>query len=400
MMIFKKKPHRILATVLFYLNYIFATSAQTTNATIPLFKAYPQLKEKIGYVQLGTLPTPIQKLEKLGATQATPNLYLKKDNESGTIFGGNKVRKLEFLLGDAVASKAKGVLTLGYAGSNHTCATALYAKQLGLSCTCLHLPQISTSYLRRNLLLSHASGAELTLFRGPGEREKAMHTKNKEFKAQTDQYLYFIPSGGSNEFGVIGFVNAAFELKEQIAQGLMPEPDLIYVALGSCATAAGLMLGLKVAGLKSVVIPICIEQDDFTNQHKQKLADLYNLTSLLLHTEDEQFPFLEIDPATLTIRHDFVGKGYANISEQASNAITLLNQTESIKLDGTYAGKAFAAMLDDLASNDIKNKVILFWNSFCSGDFTDTVVGIDYKQLPVKYHRYFQCKLQDNDCGC
>src|SRR5258708_6679756 len=116
MMIFKKQPYQFFGATLFYLSYAFVASAQPENSSIPLFQAYPQLKEKVGYAKLGALPTPIQKLEKLGSALNSPNLYIKKDNESGTLFGGNKIRKLEFLFGDAITYQAKGVLTMGCAG--------------------------------------------------------------------------------------------------------------------------------------------------------------------------------------------------------------------------------------------------------------------------------------------
>lgn len=378
----------------------FSAYPENQTPEMPLFSTYPNLKQTVAHTSLGGFPTPIQKLTALGTLIKTPHLYIKKDNESGIPFGGNKIRKLEFLFGDALACDAKAVLTRGYVGSNHTCATSVCAHKLGLTCICMHLPQMPTAYLRRNLLLSHLHGAELNYFKGSGELEKTMHIKNRAFKDQNGQYIYFIPSGGSNELGTIGFVNAAFELKQQIQQGLMPEPDYIYVAVGSCATTAGLMLGIKVAGLKTVVVPVCIEPEDFVGQHAQKVANFYKLTSLFLHKRDESFPLLEIDPADVTINHAFVGQGYAAITPQAHDAIALLQQTEGIKLDGSYTGKAFAGMLDDIANKNISQKVILFWNSFCSGDFADTIKDVDYKKLPQEYHRYFQCALQTHDQGC
>jgi 1-aminocyclopropane-1-carboxylate deaminase/D-cysteine desulfhydrase-like pyridoxal-dependent ACC family enzyme len=351
----------------------------------------------IKHITLGNFPTPIKRLDTLGTLLQTPNLYVKQDNQSGTLFGGNKLRKLEFLLGEALASKAKGVLTWGFACSNHTCATAIYCHQLGLPCIVMHLPQLPTAYGRRNLLLSQHYGAELNYYRGPGERELATFERAKKFKEQTGGELYFIPSGGSNDTGAIGFVNAAFELKEQIAQGLMPEPDYLYAALGSAGTTAGLILGLKAAGLKTKVIPMCIEPDDYTEQHKRELLIIIEETSKRLHKADRRFPLIAMKPEELTIPFDFVGKGYAHISDEAHQAIELLLQTEGIKLDGTYTGKAFAGLLHDLATKDMKDKVVLFWNSFCSTDYNEITSTVDYHQLPAVYHHYFESPLQPND---
>ena len=393
------KIARMLCIVLSSWITLVAQEAAPIQQTPPLFKAYPALQENVGYSSLGTFPTPIKKLDVLGSIIGCNQLYLKQDNLSGDLFGGNKVRKLEFLLGDALKENAKGVLTVGAAGSNHTCCTAIYCNKLNLPCYCMHMCQQPTSYLRRNLLLSAFYGANLSLYDTACQREIALHKKNREFYKQTGGFLYFIPYGGSNEIGTVGFVNAMFELKEQITQGLMPEPDYIYVTLGSCGTAAGLILGAKVAGLKSIIVPVCIEHESVEKQHETKLTYLYRIASKYLHKHDKQIPELELDPADITINYDFVGKGYAQISQEAQEAIRLLFETENIKLDGTYTGKTCAAMLHDIVTKNIKDKVILFWDSYCSGDFANITQKVDYKTLPESYHRYFQCHLQPNDQG-
>jgi 1-aminocyclopropane-1-carboxylate deaminase/D-cysteine desulfhydrase-like pyridoxal-dependent ACC family enzyme len=374
-------------------NTIIATPAH-------LLTHYPKLKETVGHVELGLFPTPIQKLDKLGELLQTPQLYIKKDSISGELFGGNKVRKLEFLLGEAIFHHAKGVVTRGYAGSNHTCATAAYAQKLGLECLCLHTPQIPTTYLRRNLLLSYKNGAELHLYRNAATRTLAMMKLDEAFNEKNGIHLYSIPSGGSNEVGVLGFINAIYELKEQITQGIMPEPDFLYVVLGSCGTAAGLIIGTKLLGLKTKIIPVCIEPDAIEKEHETKLADLVELTSIYLNKRDPLFPVIGTKDEDFSINYDFIGKDYGVITPEDKAAIQLLEQTEGIKLDGTYTGKAFAALIHDIATKpELKNKVILFWDSFCSGDFADIIKHVDYHQLPKEYHQYFECALQPDDQG-
>ena len=128
---------------------------------IPLFEQYPLLNEKIPYVPLGEFPTPIKHLRQLGNKLGTDSLYLKHDGLSSQIYGGNKVRKLEFLLGDALRQGAKEILTFGFVGSNHALATAVYAQRLALKSISILLAQPNAQYVRRNLLLSHVSGAEI-----------------------------------------------------------------------------------------------------------------------------------------------------------------------------------------------------------------------------------------------
>jgi len=373
---------------------------QTTPYTPPLFKAYPDLKDSLPYINLGTFPTPINHLKALGSKVNHPQLYAKMDSISGVPFGGNKVRKLEFILGEAAKAKVAAVITQGYAGSNSTCAAAIYAKQLGLPCTIMHVGQIPTRYAQRNLLLSLKNGADLHLFRAESERDKHIYAMGRKFAIEKKGPLYFIPSGCSNGVGAIGFVNAAFELKEQIAQGLMPEPDLLYVTISSCGMASGLMMGIKAAGLKTKVVPVCIEGDDYENEHEKLSMRLIKDATYILRKHDPTFPQLDIKEEDLGIRYEFIGKGYASITDAGAEGIKLLKSTEDIKLDGTYASKTFAALLHDLNAGKLKDKVVLFWNSFCSGTFEDQIKDVDYKQLPKEYHYYFQDNLlQKNDQG-
>ena len=131
---------------------------------IPLFEHYHLLAHKLPYVSLGEFPTPVQKLNQLGRQLGLDNLFIKRDDLSGKVYGGNKIRKLEFLLGDALRIGAKEVLTFGSAGSNHALATAIYARQLGLKSISMLVPQPNAHYVRRNLLMSYHCGAELHLY--------------------------------------------------------------------------------------------------------------------------------------------------------------------------------------------------------------------------------------------
>jgi 1-aminocyclopropane-1-carboxylate deaminase/D-cysteine desulfhydrase-like pyridoxal-dependent ACC family enzyme len=220
---------------------------------IPLFEQYPLLEEKLSYISLGELPTPVQKLEKLGAELGIKQLFIKRDDLSGRVYGGNKVRKLEFILGDVLQAGAKEVMAFGGAGSNHALATAIYARQVGLKCISMLIPQPNTRYVRRNLLMSLYSGAELHLCGSEFESVTNMPLVRMATLYQLighrlkNGYLpERIPPGGSSPVGVTGFVNAALELKKQIMNGEMPEPDYIYVASGTMGTANGLTLGLKI----------------------------------------------------------------------------------------------------------------------------------------------------------
>ncbi|MBD2452031.1 pyridoxal-phosphate dependent enzyme [Nostoc sp. FACHB-152] len=360
---------------------------------LPLFQAYPRLKAKLPYVSLAELPTPVHKLHKLEKSLNAEQLYIKRDDLSGLIYGGNKIRKLEFLLGDVLNQKSKRVLTFGFAGSNHALATAIYAHSLGIRTTSMLMPQMNAQYVRRNLLMSHYYEADihqhqtqLTLLINTAYQ--LLHYTLKEGRIP-----YIIAPGGSSPLGAIAYVNAAFELKEQILQGHIPEPDFIYLPLGTMGTAVGLVLGLKAVGLKTKVIAVLVVEAQFANE--KKMVKLFNHTNSLLHSLDSTFPILKMTENDVLIRQEFFGEEYARFTKLGMKAITQMDNQENIQLDGTYTGKAFAALIHDINQEDIKDQVILFWNTYNSRSLP--FAGEDFHQLPQSFHHYFVDKVQPLD---
>jgi 1-aminocyclopropane-1-carboxylate deaminase/D-cysteine desulfhydrase-like pyridoxal-dependent ACC family enzyme len=369
---------------------------------LSLFKKYPLLGEKLPYVSLTELPTPVQRLTTLGRELGTEDLYVKCDNVSGKVYGGNKPRKLEFLLGEALRTGAKEVMTFGGAGSNHALATAIYTQQLGLKCISMLMSQPNARYVRRNLLLDYYYGAELhhcgttleSKLNEPLSRIAASYQMFRHrIKSGTSPML--IPPGGSSPLGAVGFVNAAFELAEQVENREMPEPDCIYVATGSRGTAAGLLLGLRAAGLKSRLVSVAVTDKAFINAGG--IIDLAARTNSLLHSEDPSFPEFKFSEEDTGIRHDFFGERYAQFTEEGLKAVALAKRTEGIKLEGTYTGKTFAALIADARNEMLEDKVTLFWNTYSSSDFSAVTAVIDYHKLPRSFQRYFEQEVQPLD---
>lgn len=362
---------------------------------IPLFEQFPFLKEKLPYVSLGEYPTPIEKLEKIQRIMGMGQLYVKRDDLSGKVYGGNKVRKLEFILGQALQKNAKGVFAFGFAGSNHALATAIYARQVGLQSVSMLMPQPNAQYVRNNLLVSHHYGAELHQYNNLRILYFGTVYQFLRHKLKHGYFPFYIPAGGSSPLGITGYVNAIFELKEQIMKKELPEPDCIYVALGTMGTAVGLMIGIKAANLKSRVVSVRVTGKEFAGE--KKMMKLLHKTSSFLHSQDSSFPLLEFSEEEIDIRHDFVGAGYAQFTEKGMDAVSLIQRNEGLKLDGTYTGKAFAALLDDAKKGDLKDKVVLFWNTYNSRGFSDIFTHIDYHQLPQCFHKYFEEDVQPLD---
>ena len=177
-------------------------------------------------IALGAYPTPIEHLEGLG-------LWVKRDDTVGALYGGNKVRKLERLLGAARASGKSRILTVGAAGSHQVVATALYGRREGFDVEAVLVPQPPSEHGRRNLRVALAQGLEPVVATSwPAAPALALALVRGD--------TYFVPLGGSNALGSLGFVDAANELAGQVSSGAMPEPDVVVVAMGSGGTAAGL----------------------------------------------------------------------------------------------------------------------------------------------------------------
>ena len=363
------------------------------NEEIPLFRHYPLLKKQLPRVALATLPTPVEKLTGVGKALGLSRLYIKRDDQSGTIYGGNKVRKLEFLLGDALRLKAKEVITFGFAGSNHALATAIYAQQLGLKCTSFLMPQVNAHYVRRNLLASHYHHAKLCHCANLAVLPWALSKKLLPdiFKRN----IKMIPAGGSCPLGLIGYVNAAFELRDQIQAGLMPEPERIYVPMGSMGTSAGLTLGLKAAGLKSLVIPVRVIEEKMART--QKMRQLAQRSNSLLNNLAPTFPHVSFTKNDFSVRNDCLGPGYARFTEKAVAAAKLMKQTKGIILNGAYSAKAFSALVDDANGKIPLGETVLFWNTYNSRDLSSMTANLDHRHLPQAFHHYFEKEVQALD---
>ncbi|MFK8028901.1 MAG: 1-aminocyclopropane-1-carboxylate deaminase/D-cysteine desulfhydrase [Gammaproteobacteria bacterium] len=291
--------------------------------------------------RLAQLPSPV-----FPATQnlAQPdnseleNIYIKHDGVCSLQYAGNKVRKLEFLLAEAQERGARHIVTLGAAGSNHAVATSTYAKQLGMRCTvCMgHQPpsEIATLNLRRHVAL----GTDLRVFECFG---RAVACAN-ELATQDDTYL--VPLGGSDPLASLGYIVAIAELAEQIDQGLLPCPKRIYVACGTMGTAVGCALGVALLNLPIQVVAVRVTESSVASQ---SLFDgLYRDSVDLITSKLPGFPVSRsIKPGQVLFVDDFFGEEYAKPTSEALAAIDIA-KAAGITLEGTYTGKAFAAMLE------------------------------------------------------
>ncbi|MBA3562481.1 MAG: pyridoxal-phosphate dependent enzyme [Gammaproteobacteria bacterium] len=349
---------------------------------IALFEAYPGLAGRLPYVGLGEFPTPVHSLERLGDAVGARKLFVKRDDVSALRYGGNKVRKLEFLLGRARQGGADHVLTLGAAGSNHALATAIYAGGLGLASTSVLYHQPNGRYVARNLLFAKRCGARLEV--AASDRAAGRVRPHGSFN---------IPLGGSSILGTVGFVSAGLELAAQVLRGELPPPQRLYVALGTMGTAAGLALGLRAAGLETKIVAVRVVAERIAN--RARLARLYRNVNRLLSRLDPAFPPCPL--AGIELRDEFYGEKYALFTPEGMRAVALAREHESLSLEGTYTGKAFAALLEDMKRPSLRDETILFWNTYNSRPFPHDLDEEDYRELPGELHRYFEEPVQPLD---
>ncbi|MDW3221175.1 MAG: pyridoxal-phosphate dependent enzyme [Acidimicrobiales bacterium] len=292
-------------------------------------------------VTLGHWPTPLEPADRLRAIQGGPRVWLKRDDCSGLAFGGNKTRKLEFLLGRALADEATGVVTFGALQSNHCRQAAAACNRVGLPC---HL--ILTTAVDRddahytgsgNRMLDDVLGATVHVV---ADNDAAL-TRCGELLAG-DPALAVIGPGGSDATGTLGYVAAARELADQLhAEGVVPTE--VVVAASTGGTAAGLLLGLALAGMPTPVRAVAVYADGATT------------SGVVDHLVTETAALLGVDPPSpelLRVDDSGLGDGYGIETAASHGAIDVLARAEGVLLDPVYTAKAFAALLADPGAAD------------------------------------------------
>jgi len=313
-------------------------------------------------VNIAHLPTRIESLPRLSATFGNTKILIKRDDQTGLAFGGNKTRKLEYLVADARTKKAKTLITAGAAQSNHCRQTAAAAARFGFNCILVLAvsdPKIDKR-VSGNLLLDQLFNAEI-IWTSFHEREQVLHETFQRARSEGRE-PYLIPYGGSNSIGATSYVFAMEELLKQfeIDDQLPDYPDWIVFPSSSGGTQAGLVVGQKLFGYKGNILGISVDHE--AEELKQHVASLATKTAKFL---DLNFSFLSTD---ILVNDDFVGEGYGILSDLEVDAIRIFAQREGILLDPVYTGRAAGGMLNLISSKffnvaEKKKTSILFWHT-------------------------------------
>lgn len=349
-------------------------------STDALKKRFPSLERTLPVARLGQFPSPLEEASDLALALDLPELWIKHDDRSGTLYGGNKVRKLELLLGRARRDHRGWIVTTGAWGSHHVLATTIFGRQLGLRVGAVLCPQPPTEHVLENLLCTAANGAAIT----PVPSAAAV-TPALLFKAVRHRAM-LIPPGGSTPLGALAFVGAALELAHQIKGRRLQPPERIYVALGSSGTMAGLLVGLLLAELPTKVIGVRVTDHYMANE--LIVAALANGTARLLRRLAPETPQLRFTRDEVTVIHDQFGDGYGHSTPEAVHAIELARDHAGLLLDGTYTGKAMAGLIADAAARPPRGPVV-FWSTLNSVDLGKMIESASPEVLPRKLRSLF-----------
>jgi D-cysteine desulfhydrase len=300
-------------------------------------------------IKIAHLPTPIEELPRLSKALEGPRLFIKRDDQTGLAFGGNKTRKLEFLLGEAQNQKARTLITAGAAQSNHCRQTAAAAARFGLGCV-LILTGDKPAVPSGNLLLDNLFGAQNIWVKQRHDRDKILNEKYEQL-VSSGKAPYLVPYGGSSPTGALGYVYA---MEEFIAQEI--PVDWIVFASSSGGTQAGLMCGALQFEFKGKILGISIDESRLKLQ--ETVSNLANQIFAF-----ENLPNI-YRPEEILVNDNYCSPGYGVFTDLEKEAIKLFAEYEGILLDPVYTGRAAGGLIDLVRKGFFKkNSRVLFWHT-------------------------------------
>ena len=307
------------------------------------------------FFKLGFFPTPIEELKNLSKNFPDYQIFTKRDDHTGLATGGNKTRKLEYLLQDAIDQSSDTIITAGAQQSNHCRQTAAAAAKAGMQCH-LVLGGDKPEEFTGNLLLSKLLGAELHFMGEHRKGEDIQQIADELTKAGNSPYI--IPYGGSNSIGAMGYVRAIEELQEQLSE-LKLSFDYIYFASSSGGTHAGMIMGKERHNLESKIIGIQIDKDEINGLSLDE-----NILKIMAESQQKLNISRAFNLDEIHLLEDYEKPGYGVLTDHEADAINLLAKTEGILLDPVYTGRAFYGMIDQLRNHKIeKGSKVLFWHT-------------------------------------
>ncbi len=322
---------------------IFIGSRQVTVPGAMFWRVY-----RFPRYRLISLPTPLEKAENLGRRLGI-ELYVKRDDVMELALGGNKARKLEYILGDALAKGCDTLITIGAYHSNHARLTAAAARKAGLDVHLVLTPPGSPEP-QGNLLLDMLLGAEIHYASSEEEATSMMEEIASRLK-ERGRNPYIIPVGGSSPYGVLGYAAAALEIMQQL-RSMGVEPGYIVHASGTGTTQAGLILGLKLLGAEVEVVGIGISRP--LREARERVSRLVGEAAKLLGVD------VGLEPEEIVIMDDYKFGGYAKITREVVETMKLAARVEGLILDPVYTAKALYGLMDLASKGYFEKGAVVF----------------------------------------
>ncbi len=301
--------------------------------------------DKLPRIKLAKLPTPLEESPRLTKFLGGPKLWVKRDDLTGIAFGGNKERKTEFAMADAIQKGADVIITTGPLQSNHAMVTAAAAKKLGLKVVLVLRGKAPQEY-DGNLLLDHLFGADIRFVQVGWQQALPAMEKVAEELRKEGQKPYIVPGGASYPTGAVGYVNAMLELAKQAEEKDLNINYIVH-ASGSGGTQAGLVLANKALKTEIEILGMCVEPNA-TQLLAEEIVEIANGVAKLLDLKEV------VNRKDVVLIDDYAGEGYGVLTPEAVEAIKLFAQTAGILLDPVYTGKAMAGLIDLIRQEHFK----------------------------------------------
>jgi D-cysteine desulfhydrase family pyridoxal phosphate-dependent enzyme len=303
----------------------------------------------VSRIHFAHLPTPIEELPRLSEKLGGPRIFVKRDDQTGLAFGGNKARKLEFLIAEAKECGARTLISGGAIQSNHCRQTAAAAARFGFQCTLIltgKMPQHPSA----NILLDHLFGAKIINVLDRKDRDSALQETFDHAVAKGEK-PYLVPYGGSSPTGALGY---AFAVEEFLKQGI--DAEWILFGTSSGGTHAGFVLGQRVFGFRGKILGISIDEPE--QWLKTQISALASSASEKLGSR------IEFGASDVLANDNYCRAGYGVLTEAEREAILLFARYEGLLLDPVYTGRAAAGLIDLIRKGFFhKNETVLFWHT-------------------------------------
>ena len=338
------------------------------------------LATRVERVPIGRFPTPVRRIPELEEAIGVKGLWVKGDDLSHPGYGGNKIRKLEYVFGAARLAGAEALATIGGIGSNHVLATAYHGRNAGFKVKAALFIQPVDEHVLTNLRALSGLDVDVALY---SRAALPVAILSSRLNALGD--CFWVPGGGSSPMGTLGHVDAGLELARQIEGGELEEPELVYCALGTGGTAIGLAIGFSLAGLETRVVAVRVVDRVVANRSAH--AVLAARTASLIKRLPKGAARKALGRVlALEIDHKEFGGEYGRPTGSASDAVEIAGRA-GVELETTYTGKAMASLVKRGRRGELRDRRVLFWNTHNSADLSGMAGAARPERLPEELGR-------------